>query len=399
MKSSRTAVEVYSRRAYVQDRAGLRAVASLHSHSTYSREKLCFIPEVARRIPLVAPHFERGLAEFAKRYEQPLDFSLVYWRPPLSPAAVISSEREQAAHRFDLPVLASLTDHDTLEGPRSLRAMGHVDIPLSLEWSAPYEGSLFHLGVHGIAPDCVNEIERALAAHTARATGRLADLLSALSDSPETIIVLNHPFWDLARIGQLRHEANLLALLRRHGDWIHGLELNGYRTWTENRRVLSLASGFGLPLVGGGDRHGYVPNGIVNLTSAASWAGFAEELRVDRVSRCVVLPEYGAPWLCRILETASDVLRRDVRTGRTSWEDRVFANFHGVEEPLRALWRVPIWVRTTVAAVRALDSPVARAVLAFTRSDGARTLVADCNAEPLPQPASRSVPAEPSAAA
>src|SRR5262249_7798298 len=161
---------------------------------------------------------------------------------------------------------------------------------------------------------------------------------------PDTVVVFNHPWWDLTGIGQLRHDANVLAFLRWHGEWIHGLELNGYRPWAENRRVLPLARGFDLPVVAGGDRHGFVPNAILNLSHAACSQEFARELREDRTSHCVVPPESQRPFVSRILETASHVLRRDPQTAPQGWEDRVFRTINGVDQLVRESWNPPRWV-------------------------------------------------------
>jgi hypothetical protein len=317
----------------------MSAAASLHSHSECSREKLDFVPGFARRIPLVAALFERGIAEYERENGRPLDFAAVYWRPPLPAAEVIASEREQIERRLDANALVSLTDHDTFEAPRTLRAAGRTDVPLSVEWSVPFEASVFHLGVHGIAPGRLDETERGLAAYSAGATDALGELLDFLGECPETFVVLNHPYWDLARVGQMRHDSTLLAFLRRHGDRIHALELNGYRTWTENRRVLPLAEGFGLPVVGGGDRHGYTPNTIVNLTNATCLAEFAHELRVDRVAQCVVFPEYTEPYVVRVLQTAGDLLKPDHPCGRRTWAERVFVATDGMERSVDSMWR------------------------------------------------------------
>jgi hypothetical protein len=99
---------------------------------------------------------------------------------------------------------------------------------------------------------------------------------------PQTFVVLNHPFWDLGGIGLLRHESVLLAFLCAHRGRIHAIELNGYRAWAENRRVLPPAEGFGLPIVGGGDRHGNIPNAILNVSGATCVAEFATDLRAGR---------------------------------------------------------------------------------------------------------------------
>src|SRR5262245_15190320 len=289
-------IHLYPRQSRFSHPPGMRAAVSLHSHSECSRETLEFIPRFASRIPIIASCYERSLVQYQRENGRPLNFGEWYFRPPVTPVAVIDSEEAQLEERLDLPGLVSLTDHDTVEGPLGLRANGQADVPLSFEWSVPFERGLFHLGVHGLSPTSIDETMRALAAYTANppadASRRLGELLEELGECPETFVVLNHPCWDLARVGQLRHDSALLALLRAHRDRIHGLELNGYRTWAENRCVLPLARGFGIPVVGGGDRHGLAPNTIVNLTRANDFAHFAHELRVERFSCCVVFPEY-----------------------------------------------------------------------------------------------------------
>jgi hypothetical protein len=381
MRLSRSAIQVHPRRARFPSLDGMRAAVSLHSHSECSRESLGFVPGFARRIPLVAALFERGLAEYQREYGRALDFATLYWRPPLAPAAVIASEREQIEQRLDSKALISLTDHDTLEGPRTLRASGHSDVPLSFEWSVPFEGTVFHLGVHGISPMRLDETERALAAYTAGEAEGLGDLLDSLGERPETFVVFNHPYWDLARIGQLRHDSTLLAFLRKHSDRIHALELNGYRTWTENRRVLPLAEGFGLPVVGGGDRHGYTPNTIVNLTDAMCLAEFARELR-SGVSHCVVFPEYSEPLVSRVLQTAGGILKPDHQSGRCTWAERVFITTKGTEHSADSMWEgAPWWLSGIVMLTRLLGSEPFRPLFELTRSDGHGTLEEDCAPE------------------
>src|SRR5262249_13949216 len=146
------------------------------------------------------------------KYGQPLDFGEWYWRPPLTAGAVIASEMSHLEQRLDLPGLVSLTDHDTVEGPSTLRANG-TDVPLSFEWSVPFQASMFHLGVHGISAASIDETRRARKAYTAEpasTTQKLGELLDWLGECRETFIILNHPYWDLARVGQLRHDSALL---------------------------------------------------------------------------------------------------------------------------------------------------------------------------------------------
>jgi hypothetical protein len=386
----RSEIHLYPRQSRFSQPADVSAAVSLHSHSERSRETLEFIPYIAKQIPFIAGYFERGLEEYQKEQGRPLNFGDWYWRPPVTPAGVIDSERAQLEQRLGLPGLVSLTDHDTVEGPLMLRAAGRSDVPVSFEWSVPFEGCLFHLGVHGIPPQSIGALTDAMAAYTAGpptgAPRRLGELLKALSVDPETLVVLNHPCWDLARIGQLRHDSTLLAFLRAYQGLIHALELNGYRDWAENRLVLPIAKGFGLPVVGGGDRHGLFPNTIVNLTRAREWAGFVHELRVERFSHCVVFPEYADPFVGRIFQGAADFLRphHEHHRGQTTWSERVFITMDGQEHSVASMWEGgPWWLRTTVAITRVIGSKPFGALFEVARSDGHETLEADCRSETL----------------
>jgi hypothetical protein len=383
-------LHLYPRQSRFSRPAGMRAAVSLHSHSECSRETLEFIPRFARRIPVVANCFERSLAEYQSKNGRPLDFGEWYFRPPVSPAELIDSEIAQLHQRLDLPGLASLTDHDTVEGPLALRANGRTDVPLSFEWSVPFENSIFHLGVHGISPASIEGTMRALSAYTAGSptgtTRGLEELLNWLGECPETFVVLNHPYWDLARVGQLRHDSVLLTFLRTHQGRIHALELNGYRTWAENRLVLPLAKGFGVPVVGGGDRHALAPNAIVNLTRARDLAEFAHELRVERSSYCVLFPEYADPFVARILQSVADILgpHREHHRGQTTWAERVFITMNGRERSVDSmLERERLWLRSVVAMTRAIGSKRFGVVFQLTRADGHQTLEADCRPETL----------------
>jgi hypothetical protein len=374
VKLTRTTIHMSSRGSTCEVPAGMRAGVSLHAHSECSREKLDFIPGIARRIPLVRTLFDLGVARYQRENGRALDFGSFYWRPPLTPAAVVASERDQIAARFDLPGLVSMSDHDTVEGPRRMRASGALDTPLSVEWSVPSEEAMFHLGVHAIDPARLDTTERLLAAYTGGAREpRLEELLDWLGQSPETFVVLNHPCWDMLGVGAMRHEAILLRFMRAHRQRIHALEINGYRRWSENRRVLPLAEGFGLPVVGGGDRHGRLPNAIINLTPAATLAEFAAELRAGRPTDCVVFPEYWDPFAARVLQGARDALGYD-RThhaGRKAWSDRVFFQASGGERPLSSIWPngAPFWVRGSVRVTRLLGSQPLQPLFRLALSD------------------------------
>jgi hypothetical protein len=399
MSSSHSEIYLYPRQSRFSPPPGMRAAVSLHSHSECSRETLEFIPRFARQIPVVAACFERSLAEYQSHNGRPLDFGEWYFRPPVSPAALIDAEQAHLQRRLDLPGLVSMTDHDTVEGPLALRANGRTDVPLSFEWSVPFEKSMFHLGVHGIAPASIDATLRAAAGYTAGppagATRRLEELLDWLAGCPETFVVLNHPYWDLAGVGQLRHDSVLLAFLRAHHRWIHALELNGYRDWAENRLVLPLGRGLGIPVIGGGDRHALEPNAIVNLTRARSMPEFAHELRVERWSCCVLFPEYTDPHVARILQSAADILRplREHHRGQTTWAERVFITMNGREHSVDSMWeREPLWLRSVIAMTRAIGSKRMGPLFELTRADGHETMEADCRPETVFDDAGRLAP-------
>jgi hypothetical protein len=118
---------------------------------------LDFVPQLGASIPIVARHFARSLAAYEREHGRPLDLHDYFWRPPLTAGAVIASECRHIEDRFECAALVSLTDHDTMEGPRRLRAEGHDEVPLSVEWSVPFEGTIYHLGIHAIRASQVHE--------------------------------------------------------------------------------------------------------------------------------------------------------------------------------------------------------------------------------------------------
>jgi hypothetical protein len=155
--------------------------------------------------------------------------------------------------------------------------------------------------------------------------------------------------------------------LNRCGAWIHALELNGLRPWEENRDVAALAAARSLPLISGGDRHGREPNANVNLTRAATFAEFVAELRQDRLSHVLFLPQYNGSLKLRCLETMADTLRDYPEyPGRVQWSDRIyFRQDDGQIATLTSLWRGagPGIVRNFVALLRVLESRRVRATL------------------------------------
>jgi hypothetical protein len=330
---------------------------SLHAHTNRSREGLAVAPPYLDRIPLVAPLVRRELRAYERRHSQTVDFSKGWWCPPVDAAAVLASETSQITDRLGLHPIVSITDHDNIEAPQALRSRGPStdDVPLSVEWTVPFERGFLHLGIHNLPRGRGEEIFGALSAYTQqRAFSRLTDLLDLLSAHPETLVVLNHPLWDLAGIGPVDHASLVRRFLNKHRERIHALEVNGYRSWTENVGAIGLADAVSLPIVSGGDRHGCAPNALLNLTGATSFGEFVGEIRQQRRSVVLVMPEYRQPLVARKLAVASDALREypSYPHGQQRWFDRVSYELDGETRRLSDRWPKggPWWVRCATRA-------------------------------------------------
>jgi hypothetical protein len=201
-----------------------------------------------------------------------------------------------------------------------------------------------------------------LAAYTANpGEERLRELLAQLHAEPSVLVVLNHPVWDISHIGQDEHRVLLRTFLRRFGGFIHALELNGLRYWTENQDVVRLAEETRHPVISGGDRHGCEPGAALNLTNARSFEEFVAEVRHDRRSEVVFLPQYNEPLKLRFVICAWDVLRDypNHPYGRVHWTSRVFVTGEdGADRPLAQVWRSgpPPWVEHSIRVVQLLAS-------------------------------------------
>jgi hypothetical protein len=78
--------------------------------------------------------------------------------------------------------------------------------------------------------------------------------------------------------------------------------------------------------ISGGDRHGREPNACVNLTNAATFAEFVDEVRLDGWSDVLFMPQYREPLKMRILENMCGIIEDDPlhALGWVRWSDRVF---------------------------------------------------------------------------
>jgi len=350
-----------------------RTGVSLHSHTLHSEETLAFVPKYTAGIPVLGSAIRRQEDKYRAAKGRALDFSKAFWRPPLAPGEACQIERRQI-EGLGLDPLVSLSDHDDIQAGR-LMAVVAPDFPISVEWTIPFGPSFFHLGVHNLPPRQAPGIMSSLAEFTAHPVrSRLGELIAFLNEFPETLIVLNHPAWDEPGIGELEHAQLLGRFLERYGMHIHALELNGLRPWRENLRVSGLAQQYGHVLISGGDRHGLEANANLNLTNAQTFAEFVVEIRDEKISDILFMPQYRESLRLRMIETMWDVVREypEFPAGRRRWSDRVFyKQDDGTSKPVCMLWNgnEPWVVKCFVNGLRAMKHQGFRGALRLALGD------------------------------
>jgi hypothetical protein len=241
-----------------------------------------------------------------------------------------------------------------------------------VEWSVPFEGAVFHLGVHNLPESQAQLIMDDLDAFTRNpSTPRLIEILAALHQFPEVLIVFNHPLWDQHRLAESTFLRILDRFLQSYVEFLHAFELNAMRAWTENEGVIQLAAVWQRPLISGGDRHGCEPSGALNLTRATSFSDFVGEIRLERLTHIVFMPQYAEPLRIRFLQTVIDAIRDypEHPAGSRRWDERVFhMDFQtGYYRPLSALWKAPpAYLGRIFSVIRMVENASVRHALNFT---------------------------------
>jgi hypothetical protein len=343
---------------------------------------LDFIPHYAEKLPIIAQFWRRERDNYIKREGKGIDFSTAYWTPPLTAESVYDIEKKQL-NDSGLDSIVSLTDHDSIEATlRVNKRAENENAPISMEWTVPFEYGFFHVGIHNLPKDRAEELTKTLLDYTfeteKQTDERLTELLAMLNELPHVLVILNHPLWDIELVGKERHEALLKSFVRKHGGWIHAFEINGFRSWSENKAVIELAEALGIPIATGGDRHGCKPNTVINLTNAQTFEEFAEEIRVDKRSEVVLMPEYGYPLHSRQLQSFSEILSfyGHFPEGRQKWFERIYFDIgdgHG-PRPLSVHWKRggPKWVRWAIWTLGVLGSPKLRPIFRIARKKADR---------------------------
>ncbi|MGB8031246.1 MAG: hypothetical protein WCF30_16465 [Terracidiphilus sp.] len=356
---------------------GFRTGVSLHSHTNQSHETLDFLANFGNQFPVMRPLLSRMERRAEQYHGIHIDYAASYWTPPMTPKLAFDLEMRQI-EKLGLAPMVSITDHDTIKAPMLLRTVPSArQIPVSVEWSAPYGGAQsFHLGVHNLPSARAAEWMATLEDFTAHPSdARLTEILAALHREPNVLVVFNHPMWDLYLIGKEKHQFLVGEFLQKNGAFVHALELNGLRNWDENRAVRRLAEKWNMLLLSGGDRHGVEPNANVNLTNATTFTEFVHEVRREKRSNVLFLEQYAEPWKHRILQSTIDAIRHypDFPQGSRSWDDRVFhPDAKGVVRPLSELWpkgSPPRLIGAGLALVQAMGQGLVAGGLRLAWSD------------------------------
>jgi hypothetical protein len=341
---------------------GYRSGVSLHSHTNQSKETLDFLANLGNRYQVLRPLLSRLERRSQAVHGVRIDYAASYWTPPMTPKLAFDLESRQIEN-LDVAPMVSISDHDNINAPMLLRTVPSARaIPVSVEWSAPYGGiQSFHLGIHNLPSARAAEWMAVFRDFTANPSdGELTEILSALHQEPNVLVVFNHPMWDLYLVGQEKHEFLVNEFLQKNGAWIHALELNGLRHWDENRAVRQLAAQWNMLLISGGDRHGVEPNANINLSNATSFTEFVHEIRRQKQSNVLFMPQYAEPWKHRLLKSTLDAIRTypDFPQGSRTWDERAYhPDSNGVVRPLSEIWpkgRAPYAIGWAIGMVQLL---------------------------------------------
>src|SRR5580704_16501143 len=336
-----------------------RTGVSLHSHTNQSLETLDFLANFGNQFPVMRPLLSRMERRAEALHGIRINYAAAYWTPPMTPKLAFDLERGQI-EKLDLAPMVSITDHDNINAPMLLRTVPSArQIPVSVEWSAPYGEQSFHLGVHNLPSARAAEWMATLAEYTAHPSdARLTEILAALNAEPNVLVIFNHPMWDLYLIGREKHEFLVNEFLQKNGAFLHALELNGLRHWEENRATRQLAENWHMLLISGGDRHGVEPNATINLTNATSFTEFVHEIGREKKSSMLFMPQYAEPWKHRILQSTIDAVRNypEFPQGSRNWDERVYhPDRNGVVRPLSEIWptgKAPAAMRAIIGSVQ-----------------------------------------------
>lgn len=343
---------------------GYATAVCLHGHTMHSRESTAFVGRIARRSKLFNWFIRGQLHRYSGQDNLEEQVNRMWWTSPWSPAQALRIEKDQIQKKLGLKPIVSLTDHDTIEAPLQLQMIAdNREAPISVEWTTPYENTYFHIGVHNMHPRWAGEMMQRMEAFTQNPSKtELRDLFHELSSHPDVLLVFNHPYWDQPWLGAERHDVLMRQFINEYKPYMHALEINGLRSWTENRKVVKLAKETGTPLISGGDRHGHEPSAVLNLTKAASFAEFVEEFRGGAPKCLLVMPQFHDPLVLRVIQGLADMMSDYPQhvNGYVRWSDRVYRRCE--DETVRQFTHFfkkgePFLIRRMINGAHILTSP------------------------------------------
>jgi hypothetical protein len=322
--------------------AAFRSAVSLHSHTCHSRESLSFVSAILRKKRPIREWLEGRELHCRNATGLVMDLNHAYWTPPLDGPLALGLEQRQI-ELIGLRPIVSLSDHDNIEAPLALRAMAeYADVPVSVEWTAPFGQSKFHIGIHNLPRrDAELWMERLQACTAKREDRAVVEMFGELHNLPSVLVVFNHPLWNLYALPEHIFQHELDRLLTDAGAFIHAFELNGLRGREENQHVADLAAKWNQVLISGGDRHACEPNANLNLTRAEDFEEFISEIRNERRSTVLFMPQYEEAMGLRLYQNFLDIIREfsEFPEGRRKWDERTFhPNQAGELVPLYKLW-------------------------------------------------------------
>jgi hypothetical protein len=113
----------------------------------------------------------------------------------------------------------------------------------------------------------------------------------------------------------------------------------------------------------------------VNLTHATTFNEFVHEVRRERKSHTLFMPQYREPWKHRILRGTLDAIRDypHFPEGSRRWDERVYhPDSNGNTRPLSTLWkddRVPYVVTIAMRTVRLMGGKTVSRGLRYAWDD------------------------------
>jgi hypothetical protein len=345
-----------------------QTAVSLHGHTIYSKESLHFISDFAGKVGVLRWLLAMKEREALRKSKIRLDFDRAYWTPPLTPSAAYDVESRQINGQLGLHSIVSLTDHDNILAPLSLR-VNHdsADVPISTEWSVPHRGAELHLGVHNLPlPEAESMVARMNAYTADPKEPELKEILATLHERKDVLLVMNHPMWDIVNAGEQIHKLAVHAFMAKFGQYVHAVELGGLRSWEENRKVYELAEQWNVAVIAGGDRHGCEPSACLNLTNATCLPEFVQEVRQQRATHVLFMPQYARPLWTRVVQVVIDTtgMQTEHPLG-THWDDRTFhPDSTGSLRPISQLWvHRPHFIENVLRMLRLLESGALRGAI------------------------------------